>query len=349
LTYYVVLPAILLLVAAYLWFTYLAFVNGHWLSMIYPLLAAVFALMTGGGYRYLVLERLAREMRSMFSRYLSPKLVARLEREPESARIGGDTKEITVAFTDIKGFTAFSEKHTPQEVVAQLNEYLEAMVQVVDRFDGAVDKFIGDGIMVYWGAPLPQENHAQLAMACMLAMEESLRELCIRWEAEGRHPFTLRAGIESGEVVAGNIGSRSKKMEYTVIGDTVNMAARLEGAAKYYGVEFLVGDGTYRLCRDLYHFREIDKIRVLGKEIPATVYELLDPVAMPESPLLAPFAASLALYRQQRWSEAAAGFRQILQEFPNDRPSEIYLERCDYFSANPLADDWDGVFNRLDK
>ncbi len=349
LPYYAVLPAIWTLLAAYLWLTYLAFVAGHWLSMIYPILASAFALLTGGGYRYLVLERLAREMRSMFSSYLSPKLVARLEREPESARIGGDNKEITVAFTDIRGFTSFSEKHTPQQVVAQLNEYLDAMVQVIDRFDGTVDKFMGDGIMVYWGAPLPQAKHAEQAMACMLAMEGSLQQLCNRWKSEGRQPFTLRAGIESGEVVAGNIGSRSKKMEYTVIGDTVNMAARLEGAAKYYGVEFLVGEESYRRCREHYHFREIDKIRVLGKEIPTTVYELIGPADEAESPLNAPFAAALSLYRQRRWSEAAAGFRQILQAFPNDRPSEIYLERCDYFSANPPADDWDGVFNRSDK
>ncbi len=349
LPYYGVLPAVSLLLASYLWITYLAFVAGHWLSMIYPSMAAVLALMTGGGYRYLVLERLAREMRSMFSSYLSPKLVARLEREPQSARIGGDNKEITVAFTDIRGFTSFSEKHKPQEVVAQLNEYLDAMVQVVDRFDGTVDKFMGDGIMVYWGAPLPQTNHAKLAMGCMLAMEEALQQLCREWEATGKPSFALRAGVESGEVVAGNIGSRSKKMEYTVIGDTVNMAARLEGAAKYYGVEFLVGEGVYRLCQDDFHFREIDNIRVLGKEIPTTVYELLAPADEVLPPLAIRFAEALEMYRERRWDQAAQLFAAIVQEFSGDRPSEIYLERCYYFIDNPPLAEWDGVFNRVDK
>jgi adenylate cyclase len=349
LPYYAVLPVFLLILSAYLWIVYLAFVAGHWLSMIYPSLAASFALMTGGGYRYLVLERLAREMRSMFSSYLSPKLVARLEREPESARIGGDSKEITVAFTDIRGFTSFSEKHKPQEVVAQLNEYLDAMVQVVDRFDGTVDKFMGDGIMVYWGAPLPQSKHAQLAMNCMLAMEETMQLLCFRWREQGKEPFTLRAGIESGEVVAGNIGSRSKKMEYTVIGDPVNMGARLEGAAKYYGVEFLVGEAAYRLSCGDFHFREIDKIRVLGKDIPATVYELLSPASEPEPPLVGLFAAALKLYRERHWDEAREAFQAILGQFPTDRPSGIYLERCGFFADNPPEEDWDGVFNRLSK
>jgi adenylate cyclase len=317
--------------------------------MIYPPLAAAIAMLSGGGYRYLVLEHSARQMRSMFSSYLSAKLVARLEREPDLAKIGGDNKEITVLFTDIKGFTSFSEKHTPQEVVARLNEYLDAMVHVIDRFDGTVDKFIGDGIMVYWGAPLPQPDHASRALDCVLAMEAEMRELCGRWERAGKEPFALRAGIQSGEVVAGNIGSRGKKMEYTVIGDTVNMAARLEGTAKYYGVEFLVGEKTYHCAGDGYCFRELDKIRMLGKETPVTVYELVGAVAETVTPLVEQFAEVLHLYRARQWEEAKQGFAGILERFPSDRPSRIYLERCEYFSKTPPPDEWDGVFNRLDK
>lgn len=346
---YAVIPVILLLTVGYLWLTYQAFLVGHWLNMIYPPLAAIIALLSGGGYRYLVLEHRAREMRSMFSSYLSPRLVARLEREPDLAKIGGDSKVITVLFTDIKGFTSFSEKHTPQEVVARLNEYLDAMVHVIDRFEGTVDKFIGDGIMVYWGAPLPQPDHARLAIDCVLAMEAKMRELCARWERAGKEPFVLRAGIQSGEVVAGNIGSRGKKMEYTVIGDTVNMAARLEGTAKYYGVEFLVGANTYHSAGDGYRYRELDTIRMLGKDTPVTVYELIGSVAEVVSPLVEQFTEALRLYRAHRWNEAKQGFVGILERFPSDRPSRIYLERCDYFSRTPPPDDWDGVFNRLDK
>ena len=349
LRYYAVIPVTALLSAGYIWFTYQAFLAGHWLSMIYPPLAAGIAFLAGGGYRYLVLERSAREMRSMFSSYLSPKLVARLEREPDSAKIGGDNKDITVLFTDIKGFTSFSEKHSPQEVVERLNEYLDAMVHVVDRFDGTVDKFIGDGIMVYWGAPLSQPDHASLAIGCVLEMEATMHQLCTRWERAGKEPFSLRAGIQSGEVVAGNIGSRGKKMEYTVIGDTVNMAARLEGTAKYYGLEFLVGEDTYRRTCDRYCYREIDRIRMLGKEIPVTVYELVGGGAEAVPPLVEMFTEALHLYRSLQLNEAKQRFVMILERFPSDRPSRIYLERCDYFARTPPPEDWDGVFNRLDK
>jgi adenylate cyclase len=337
------------LFAGYLGLTYQAFLGGHWLSMIYPSVAVMVALFSGGSYRYLVLERRSREMRSMFSSYLSPKLVARLEREPDSAKIGGDNKDITVMFTDIKGFTSFSEKHTPQEVVSQLNEYLEAMVHVIDRFDGTVDKFIGDGIMIYWGAPLAQPDHANLAVSCLLEMEQSMRRLRSRWKEAGMESFSLRAGIQSGEVVAGNIGSRGKKMEYTVIGDTVNMAARLEGTAKYYGVEYLVGENTYQRTRDRHHYRELDTIRMLGKDIPVTVYELIGAEYADAESLREGFAEALSLYRARRWEEAGQAFAALLEQFPFDRPSRIYLERCGYFANTPPPEDWDGVFNRLDK
>lgn len=342
-------PATLVLSSAYIWLSYWLFKEGHWVSMIYPPLAAITALLVGGSFRYLVLERSAREMRSMFSSYLSDKLVSRLEKDPDAARIGGDNKEVTILFTDIKGFTTFSEKHTPQEVVARLNEYLAAMVQVIERFDGTVDKFIGDGIMAYWGAPLAQPDHAQRAIACMLAMKEKMQELSIKWEREGVEPFFIRGGVQSGEVVAGNIGFRGKKMEYTVIGDTVNQAARLEGTAKYYGVQFLVGESTCQLTRDSYRYRELDRVRVVGKQAPVTIYELCGKQTEPESELVRRFNVGLTLFRERKWVEAAVCFSAIINELADDRTSRIYLERCDEFQKIPPPLEWDGVSNRLDK
>jgi adenylate cyclase len=252
-------------------------------------------------------------------------------------------------FTDIKGFTSFSEQHTPQEVVARLNEYLGVMVELIEEHDGYVDKFIGDGIMAYWGAPLDQENHAQLAISCVHAMEKTMETLCAKWQAEGVEPFVIRAGVQSGEVVAGNIGLRGKKMEYTVIGDTVNQAARLEGSAKYYGVDVLVGENTYQRTCDKFSYRELDKIRMVGKQVPINVYELTGIKSSAERKLNVEFAAALAIYRASLWEEAAKSFASILAEFPDDRPSVIYLERCEYFMKNPAAKDWDGVFNRRGK
>jgi adenylate cyclase len=347
--FYAAFPATLVLSTVYIWFAFWMFQQGHWVSMIYPPLAVIFSLLIGGSFRYLVLERSARELRSIFSSYHSDKLVARLEEDPEAAKIGGDSKDVTIMFTDIKGFTSFSEQHTPQEVVARLNEYLGAMVEVIEEYDGYVDKFIGDGIMAYWGAPLAQENHAELAISCVHAMKNTMEKLCTKWQAEGVEPFAIRAGVQSGEVVAGNVGLRGRKMEYTVIGDTVNQAARLESSAKYYSVDVLVGENTYRQTCDSFSYRELDKIRMVGKQVPVTVYELTGLKSTVEKKLNTQFAAALAIYRQCLWEEAAKSFAAIQAEFADDKPTAIYLERCEYFKKNPAATGWDGVFNRRGK
>lgn len=343
------IPAVLALGAAYLGLSYWLFLQGQWVSMVYPPLAALLALLLGGGWRYMVLERSAREMRAMFSSYLSNKLVSQLEKNPGAARIGGDNREVTVMFTDIKGFTAFSERHKPQVVVARLNEYLAAMVQLIYQHDGTVDKFMGDGIMAYWGAPLSQPDHARRAVACALAMKELMVELGERWRSLGLEPFVIRGGIQSGDVVAGNIGSRGQKMEYTVIGDTVNQASRLEGMAKYFGVDFVVGDETYLKTCDSFRFRRLDRVRVAGKDIPVAIHELRGAVQPQEDRLEALFAAALGQFRQQQWEAAERSFLAMLAEYPNDMPSRLYLERCLQFKAAPAGPEWDGVFNRQDK
>lgn len=346
---YSALPVTLLFVAGYIWLSYGLFLQGHWVSMIYPPIAAFTALMVGSGFRFLVLERSARKMRAVFSSYLSDKLVSRLEKDPDAARLGGDSKDVTVLFTDIQAFTSYSENHTPQEVVARLNEYLGEMVKVIEQFDGTVDKFIGDGIMVYWGAPLAQPDHAELAIACIRAMRKKMDELRLKWKKEGVEPFYIRGGIQSGDVVAGNVGCEGKKMEYTVIGDTVNQAARLEGAAKYYGVNFLVGEATYEKTSALCRYRELDRIRVVGKQTPVRVYEPSGFSPGMDEAMVERFNAALVLYRERMWAEAKDCFAAILQQLPDDKPCKIYMERCDHFAETPPPENWDGVFNRRDK
>ena len=325
------------------------FGEGYGVRIIYPILAVIFALMTGGIFRYLVHYRSGTELRSIFSSYQSDKFASRLIEEHDAANAGGDSRDVTIMFTDIKDFTSFSEKHTPQEVVDRLNEYLGEMVQVIEEYEGYVDKFIGDGIMAYWGAPLAQADHANLAIACLLAMNKSMDELRVKWLAAGAEPFAIRAGIQSGEVVAGNVGLRGKKMEYTVIGDTVNQAARLEGSAKYYGVDALIGENTYlRTCSE-YRYRELDKIRMVGKQVPVTVYELIGVQSDGINQLNRQFAVALSTYRALNWEAAEKQFANILADFPDDRPSAMYLERCQYFRKNPVTPGWDGVFNRRGK
>ncbi|MDH3353647.1 MAG: adenylate/guanylate cyclase domain-containing protein [Chromatiales bacterium] len=346
---YSAIPVTFILSTGYIWLTYQLFTEGHWVSMIYPLIAAVASLLVGGSFRYLILERRAREMRSMFSSYLSPKLVSRLERDPDAARIGGDSKEISIIFTDIKGFTSFTESRTPLEVVGRLNEYLAAMVQVITNYDGTVDKFIGDGIMIYWGAPLAQPDHAKRAVGALLGMKQALNELCRKWEKSGEEPFSFRGGINSGEVIAGNIGSRGKKLEYTVIGDTVNLAARLESTAKYYGVDFLVSDNTYQLTCDKFIYRELDQIRVIGKQIPVTIYELIDPLSEITEEEIRQFQRALQLYRAQKWLAARMLFLSLREMLPDDKPCQIYIKRCDFFIDNSPPPEWDGVYDRESK
>lgn len=346
---YGAIPATTLLLAGYIWFANYMFAAGHWINIIYPTLSAVLALLVGGSFRYLVLERSSREMRLMFSSYLSPKLVARLEKDPEAAKIGGDTKLVTVLFTDIKNFTTFSESHPPQEVVTRLNEYFGAMVQVIEQHDGTIDKFIGDAIMAYWGAPLSQPDHARLAVECLLAMARRLDELRDKWAVEGKEAFCIRGGIQSGEVVAGNVGFAGKKMEYTVIGDTVNLASRLEGTAKYYGITYLVGENTYLLTKAVCPYRELDKIRVVGKLVPVTIYEPQAGANALTTAQLERFHTALNMYRARKWNEAREAFSELLIEVPGDMPCKIYIERCVFFVENPPQADWDGVFNRVEK
>jgi adenylate cyclase len=234
-------------------------------------------------------------------------------------------------------------------VVGRLNEYLAAMVQLIYQHDGTVDKFMGDGIMAFWGAPLSQPDHAKRAVACALAMKMGMAELTAKWIAQGVEPFVIRGGIQSGEVVAGNIGSRGQKMEYTVIGDIVNQASRLEGTAKYYGVDFMVGDATYLKTRDSFRFRLLDRVRVAGKDIPVAIYELRGRAQEREDRLETLFAAALAVYRLKHWEDAEDAFSDILAEFPADVPSKLYLERSAKFKEMPADTDWDGVFNQVDK
>ncbi len=346
---YVAIPAVILLSGGYVWLSYWIFLHGHWVSTIYPPLAAMVALSVGRSFRYLALYRRVRQMRSMFSSYLSPKLVARLEKQPNLARIGGDTKEVTVLFTDIKGFDTFSASRPPMEVVIRLNEYFGAMVQVIDRFEGTVDKFFGGGIMFYWGAPFAQPNHAQLAISCILDMKKEMARLNAKWMSEGVEPFSIRVGAQSGDVVAGNVGLPGKKIEYTLIGDAVNQAVRLEGAAKYYGVDFLIGERTYQLTRDTFRYRELDKTRVIGSEAPVTIYELISGLSECEDELLTEFEEALKFYRARKFEEAKKCFASLLDKNPGDRPSRIYYERCEHYRRFPPPDEGTGVIYRSDK
>lgn len=281
----------------------------------------------------------------MFSSYVSKHVVDQLIKDPSQARIGGDSRIMTALFSDVANYTGFSEKLPPTEVVRILNQYLAEMTELIMEHEGTLDKFMGDGIMAFWGAPLEQARHAELAVDCALKMGAKMEELRRNWQSEGHEPLALRIGINSGEMVVGNIGAAGMKMEYTIIGDNVNLASRLESINKLYKTHLMISEGTRALLPDgKYVLREIDYVRVKGKERPMAIYEV-----MSERPgLAAPFAAALALYREQRFEEAAERFAALAEEY-SDEASRIYLQRCREYIVQPPPADWDGSYTALRK
>jgi adenylate cyclase len=216
----------------------------------------------------------------MFSSYVTERLVTEMIRNPDMAQLGGQKREITVLFSDVVGFTTYSENHQPEEVVAILNEYLGAMTDVVLKWEGLLDKFIGDAIVVFWGAPMKQDDHAERAVRCALEMQERLEQLRQKWQAEGRAPLSSGIGLNSGEAIVGNIGAQGKKMDYTVIGDHVNLGARVEGLTRRYDARILMTEYTLERLRPAIaagQFRGVavhglERVIVKGKDTPVGIY-----------------------------------------------------------------------------
>ena len=254
-------------------FISLMFVRGHWLSLVYPMLCGVLCYGGASYFRFLMMDKRAKEIRQMFSCYVSPKLVEQLVHNPELARVGGESKLITIMFSDVRNYTGYSEKRTPREVVTILNEYLAAMTEVIMTHDGTIDKFLGDGIMAYWGAPLPEPNHAELAVRCAVAMVQRLEELQKKWAAEGLEPLSNGIGINTGEVIVGNLGVEGKKMEYTIIGDNVNLTSRIQNESREHHCP-LITQAVYERVRDLVVAEYVGPVMVKGKEIPIDIYAL---------------------------------------------------------------------------
>ena len=264
------------LFAVYSGFVYYLFASrGVWFSWVYPASALFFGYTSQTAYRFFTEERRARDIRKMSSSYVSKRIVDELIRDPNKAKLGGDRKEITVLFSDIRGFTSFSEKHQPEEVVSLLNEYLGAMTNIVFEHDGTLDKFVGDAIMALWGAPVGQPDHAERAVRCALAMIRKLEELQKKWAAEGRYVIDIGIGVNTGDMVVGNMGAEGKKMDYTVIGDNVNLGARLEGLTRKYNNHIIISEFTYAKVKDIVQVNELGAVTVKGRERPVVIYDLV--------------------------------------------------------------------------
>lgn len=339
--------AALVALGAFLGFIYYGFAHwGRWYSFVVPAATLVASYASITSFRVIQEEREKRQIRKTFSQYLSPGVIALIEKDPKKyIRPGGEVKELTVMFSDIRNFTTLSEGLTPDELVNLLNQYLSTMTDIIFRNLGTLDKYIGDAIMAFWGSPYPQHDHAYRACRCALEMMAGLEELNRKWVELGRRPIAIGIGLNTGPVNVGNMGS-NKRLAWTVMGDNVNLASRLEGMTKEYRNRVIISESTYNRVSDQFVGREVDRIRVKGKKHPVVIYELVAPISEQQAyaTLLAQYNAALDVYRSHNWREATGKFGQILAAYPEDGPTQILLQRCLEFMGEAPDPDWDGVY-----
>jgi adenylate cyclase len=346
---------VLILIGAVAETAVLAFASSNvLLNFINPGLAIVLSYFGTAVYQYLTERQQKALIKNVFSHYISSAVVNELVANPEKAKLGGDRRELTVFFSDIKGFTSISELYhnNPEGLVELLNEYLDEMTSIVLKYGGTLDKYEGDAVMAFWGAPIPQKDHALRSCLAALEMQKRLAELRPKWRKQNKPELEARCGINTGIMIVGNMGGKDR-FDYTVIGDSVNLASRLEGANKQYGSRIMISEFTYNHVKNKTMVRELDLIQVKGKIEPVKVFELLGPADMPmtDSQRTANelYHEGLKLYRERKWDEAIAYFNQALKLDPECHVASIYVERASLYQLNPPPDDWNGVFVMMTK
>jgi adenylate cyclase len=290
-------------------------------------------------------------LQDTLTRYVTKQVVDLILEHPESIVLDGEEREATILFSDIRAFTSLSEKMHPTDVVLMLREYFTLMVDAVFEYQGTIDKFIGDALMAIFGAPTPQPNHAELAVLTALRMQTLLEEFNEQRQQKGLLPVEIGVGIHSGNVVVGNIGSE-QRLEYTAIGDSVNLASRLESINKEYGTHIIITEMTLQQIQRELVCRKLDEVRVKGRREPVKIYDVLGtPETIPDGmrQLCQLFEQGTVLYRKRQWYDALECFRKVLHDVPDDGPSQCYLERCARYQKDPPPGSWDGIFEMTTK
>ncbi len=328
-----------------------AFKRGVWLDMVLPQLALWSAFAGGSAWGYAVEGRKKRDIQKAFSLYLAPEIVEDIAENPDALALGGKRCELSCYFSDIENFTNFSEQLTPERLTGLMNRYLGEMTESVLESGGTLDKYIGDAVMAFWGAPLPHPGHALTACKVALRNQERLavlREVLIK---EGYPVVKARIGLNSGTASVGNMGS-PKRFSYTALGDDVNLASRLEGANKIYGTYILISHATRSQAGADIEVRELDLLKVKGKDVASAVYELLGLAGKTDPALLKKarrFEEGIALYRQRKFSEGRASFEAFHAEHGPDKAAKLYIARCENLAAIPPPPEWDGSFALTEK
>jgi adenylate cyclase len=307
----------------------------------------VFVTFAAVSFTNFMIERRGKQyIRNIFQYYLDPSVVHRLLEAPERLRLGGESRQCSVLFSDIAGFTGIAEKLTPEKLVTMMNLYLGEMTEIIIQHGGFLDKYIGDAIMAVFGAPVELVNHGEAACRAALDCHRRLFELSLDFEQRGLPRLRCRIGVNTGSMVVGNMGSETR-MNYTAMGDAVNLASRLEGVNKEFGTATIIGPETKEALDEEMITRELDFIRVKGKEQPVTIYELVgraQNVDIKSQDLIQRHHQALQAYRQGDFDGAREIFAEILQERPQDGPAKVYQKRCDACLSTPPPADWDGVY-----
>lgn len=287
-----------------------------------------------------------------FGKFVPRSLVRKLIDKGVEVKIGGKSKKLTMLFSDIAGFTTVSETYPPDKLMIHLSEYLEELTNIIIKEQGTIDKYIGDAIMAFWGAPQTDRDHALHACKAALQCQQRLNDLNRKWHFEKKPILETRIGIHTGDVIVGNMGS-TERLNYTILGDNVNLAARLEGVNKVFHTHIIISEETLHFVRDFAVVRPLDVVAVKGKNIGIKIYELIalkgsDPLLVPtdmQVDFARQFEKSFTFYHEQRWEEAIQGFERLQQLFGKDITAEMYIKRCKIFKETPPGPDWDGVFH----
>ena len=320
------------------------------MNILFPLFSVSLVYISLVAIYYRTEEKTRKWITSVFGKYVSPVVIDTLIKNPNMINLGGEKRNITIFFSDIRGFTSISERIEPEELVHLLNEYLTEMTSIIIKDQGLVDKYMGDAIMAFWGAPLDLPDHAKIACSSSLEMVEKLNELKKKWIEEGIPSFDIGIGLNSGNAIVGNMGSTTR-FDYTAMGDNVNLASRMEGLNKLYGTNIIITEKTYKIVKNDFEIRKLDAVKVKGKKKPILIYELLSDkgkLSEKHKDFIKLYEKGLELYFNKKWNPAIKSFKSALK-IDNDTACNELIKRCQDFIKNPPPKDWDGVWEMKTK